>query len=439
MAQDEVHRGLPGSRRQGFSTLWSKPLRMLLVNAVAGAVLLSGCGNFFNPPVTGTGTGTGTTTTTSGDYLYVANSNTTPQSVAAIQINSTGITAPSSSPYGITDGDATSLAITPNNEFLYVASAVESTGIYEYAINSDGSLAAQNSGSPLTIAATLLPTAIAVDPSGQWLIVFQDVSTSSGLTTATVFAIDSSTGALSNPAAGAEQVTLDTGAVGQIVFNPASTLNTAGTVLYVTLGAHTSATGTSGGVDILGFDPATGTLTKNGNLPPIDSAGGANGVAINPAGTYLFVTETGNITSGGGNGVRSLQILSGGELSLPSVGAYPTGQGAGAVLVDATGAYLYVANRVDSTISAFTISATGTLTSIGATAISSVGTTPVGMVEDSTKTYIAVVCENGSPDLQLFTFDATTPGQLDASSSGITTGSVSPAGAIAIVATRPSS
>jgi 6-phosphogluconolactonase (cycloisomerase 2 family) len=437
MAEDAVQGGLLRSSPQGSRNFWKLALRPLAAGAVAGMVLLSGCGDFFNPPATSTGTTT--TTTYAGDSLFVANSNTLLNSVADIEINSGVFSSPTTSPYVLNGGSPTALAITPNNAFLYVASGVLNTGIYEYALNSDGSLTAENSGAPQAVATALVPSAIVVDPSGQWLIAFQSSGSTGGTTTANVFAIDSSTGALSNPTTGAEQVAIDTGSVGQVVFNPASTLNAVGTVLYVTLGAHTGATGTSGGVDILGFDPSTGALQLNGNLPPVDSAGAAAGVAIHPAGTYLFVTETGNITgtTGGGNGVRSLQIVSGGQLSLPEIGAYQTGQGAGAVLVDATGAYLYVANRADSTISAFSISSTaGTLAQIG-TAVSSVGSTPVAMVEDNSKTYIGVACEGGSPDLQLFTFDATTLGQLDASSSGsLSTGSSSPAGAVAIVATH---
>jgi hypothetical protein len=77
-----------------------------------------------------------------GDYLYVGNGNNT--YIAGFGVSSAGaLSVLTSSPYnnGVA---AQSLAVTPTNTFLYAGTT---NGIYVYAINSDGSITVQNSGS----------------------------------------------------------------------------------------------------------------------------------------------------------------------------------------------------------------------------------------------------------------------------------------------------
>jgi DNA-binding beta-propeller fold protein YncE len=81
------------------------------------------------------------------------------------------------------------------------------------------------------------------------------------------------------------------------------------------------------------------------------------------------------------------------------------------VIVDATGSYVYVANRTDGTVSAFTLATTGALTQISGSPFLT-GTNPVDIAEDMTHAYIAVACSGGTPDLQVFTISTTTPGAL---------------------------
>ena len=95
---------------------------------------LTGC-DFFVPQ---TNSGGGTNT---GDYLYVANGGNS--FFAGFSVNSNGsLSVLNNSPYnnGIS---AQALAVTPANTFLYAGTL---NGIYEYLINSDGSITVQNSG-----------------------------------------------------------------------------------------------------------------------------------------------------------------------------------------------------------------------------------------------------------------------------------------------------
>ena len=113
--------------------------------------------------------------------------------------------------------------------------------------------------------------------------------------------------------------------------------------MYISLG--------TGGVDICTFNVSSGALSKtNQILRPKASANSDQGMAVDPSSTYLFVAETGL------NGVRVFSIASTGALTELSGSPYATGLGPSAVLVDSTGAYVYVTNRTDGTVSAFSLS-----------------------------------------------------------------------------------
>jgi hypothetical protein len=103
------------------------------------------------------------------------------------------------------------------------------------------------------------------------------------------------------------------------------------------------------------------------------------------------------------------------------------------------GAYVYVANRTVSggttgNISGFSFTSTGTvytLTALSSTAAT--GTTPVGLAQDSTGAYVLVVDSGGNPDLEAYTFDATTAGKLDSTFTTSTGTDPVTAGAVAAV------
>src|SRR5277367_3594290 len=143
---------------------------------------VAGCGGFFVPQ---TNSGGGSNT---GDYIYVGNGNNT--YIAGFGLNSSGaLSVLSGSPYnnGVV---AQSLAVTPANTFLYAGTT---NGIYLYAINSDGSLTVQNSGS--AAAQDLVPTAMQVDSTGSYLIA-AGIGTSIQAQAIGIYQIDSTTGLL---------------------------------------------------------------------------------------------------------------------------------------------------------------------------------------------------------------------------------------------------
>ena len=136
------------------------------------------------------------------------------------------------------------------------------------------------------------------------------------------------------------------------------------------------------------------------------------GTASDPNSAFLFVAEI-------NTGLRVFSIGTGGSLSEIAGSPYAVGTGPTAALVDPTGSYVYVANKGSNNLSAFTLTpASGKLTAVAGSPFSSGGQLPLGMVNDNSKKYVAVINSgsngsNGNSDLQLFSFDATTDGKLD--------------------------
>jgi 6-phosphogluconolactonase (cycloisomerase 2 family) len=103
------------------------------------------------------------------------------------------------------------------------------------------------------------------------------------------------------------------------------------------------------------------------------------------------------------------------------------------VQLDATGRYLYVANRTDGTISGYGIGAGGVLTALSGSPYAS-GTLVTSLARDSSGKYLFAAAAGGSPDLTMYSFDATAAGRLDQATTA-TTGS-DPVSPLVVAATQ---
>lgn len=353
---------------------------------------LAGCGKFFvkesnTPPPT-----------TTGNYFYVANMTT--GTVAGFSVGTSNISGTSNSPYDL--GVAPSaIAVTPGSRYVYVSTLAGA--IYGYSVGSDGSLSLLNGGNALITG--ISPVVLEVDPSGKWLVA-ADQSPA-----AYVFSIDTTTGLLT-PQGNA--LALDPGSPNRMVFTPDNSL------LYVSLG--------TGGVDIFTFNVSSGVLTKtNQILTPKAVGNGDHGLAVDPGGKFLFVTETGT------GGVRVLSIATTGALTEVTGSPFATGVGPAGVMVDSTGSYVYVANRTDGTVSGFTLSLTGTLTAMTGSPFTT-GSEPIDLAEDTAGAHIGVACAGGTPDFEVYTIGiatGTTPGALTSFAKSTAS---TPTGAFGVVA-----
>jgi DNA-binding beta-propeller fold protein YncE len=329
--------------------------------------------------------------------LYVPNYTNATPNMSEFNISAaTGtLSVVTSQPNSNTDANPIRVAMTPNSKFLYV---INGAGYVDaYSVNSTGFLTLIQAqpgfaaASPNGIVATNSYVYVA---SGSGLIsVFSINSTTGALTLLTCGAC--STGSGSNPQA--------------IVLDPTNTF------LYVALpGTHAIGIGT-----ISQSGPTAGTLTSfnatayvgpasgpsaftpqdlaltpgGGNLyasnymgpspflgtnyiTPFTVTGATltvgtnvtvgsapNGMAIDPGGKFLYVANQGSGT------VSAFTIGTGGALGGVTGSPFPSGSGATSrpygASVDPTGAYLYVSNNADSTVSGWKIDATtGALTAV---------------------------------------------------------------------------
>lgn len=362
---------------------------------------LTGCGQFF-PPLSTTSTSGGSGTSSVGDYLYAGNLGTDPLSIAGFSIASAALSSISGSPFAV-ELEPTALAVTPNDDYLYVGSAAG--GIYVYTIGSTGVPTIANDGSP--VATGVAPSVLRVDPTGNFLI-----GADALVGNVYVFQIGSG-GALT--AISSSLVTLNASV-------PANDLEITpgGGLVFVSCG--------TAGIYTLSFNTSTGALAQiEGVLSPKQSVDAIYGMAVTPSGSFLLAAETGI------GSVRVFSIGSSGALNEVTGSPVKTGTGPFAILVDSSGSYAYVTNRTDGTISAFLLSNTGALTPVTGSPFAT-GTLPELMVEDKTDAYIAVICAGGGPDLQIFKFDATTAGALDSVTSAKT--GTDPTEATALAATH---
>jgi 6-phosphogluconolactonase len=362
---------------------------------------VTGCGGFFVPQ---TNSGGGTNT---GDYIYVGNGNNT--FIAGFGVNSSGaLSVLSGSPYnnGVA---AQSVAVTPANTFLYAGTT---NGIYAYAINSNGSIAVQNSGS--AVAQDMVATQMQVDSTGNYLLA-SGFGTSIGAQAIGIYTINTSTGLLT--AVGGSPVPLYTGnGSTPAVVTPTGLLITPNnSYVYVSLGALGVQILTlgSGGALIAGSLPSLLTPIST-SISPSDT-----GLASDPLSAFLFVSEI-------NTGLRVLSIGTGGSLKEVSGSPYTAGTGPSGVILDPTGSYVYVANKGSNDISAFTLTAaSGQLTAIAGSPFASGGQLPTALVNDNTKKFVAVINSGangtgGNSDMQVFKFDTTTNGKLDPVSTATT-------------------
>ena len=222
---------------------------------------------------------------------------------------------------------------------------------------------------------------------------------------------------------------LQTGAQAQVaqvakpVTSPQLAISKANTLVFVAMGVN----GTEG----IGFNAAlTDPWNSNGTvIAPLAANNTDTAVAVDPTSTYLFIAEGNSVATSAGS-VR--MIATAGLTAAKDLNDEPTGVGPSSVLADLSGAYVYVANETDGTVSGFTIDTTSnTLTPFDATSPSE--QSPIALVEDNSKTFILNVGNQANPNLWVYNFDATTAGLLDIKTTTSTGGtSLSPANGIAV-------
>ena len=379
------------------------------------ALCLTGCSGFWQAPSNGSG-GTTPTTLSSGVF-YILNQST--KQIAAYSIVSGKLTAVSGSPYSLSAAPY-SIAVAPGGGFLYVGTV---NGIYLYSIGSSGALTIGNNSNAIST-----DIAAGMQVSGPWLI--DAFTAASGVVQIDAIPINSSSGAYtgSGGAPPFQSFNITNASVKQMVLSPD------GTKLFVALG--------TGGTIVVPF--ATGNNNPLGNtaqtIAVANSSGSALSVAVDPSSRLFYIGETLANSSANSGALRVFNYSSlSGTLSQITGSPIATGGLApNAILPEASGGYVYVANGTGSSstgnVAWFPISVSGTTYSIATGSSISSGVQPMGLAEDSENNFVLAVSSGGStsggnPDLAAFTMSS---GALTAAIKS-TTGS-DPVGATAIAA-----
>jgi 6-phosphogluconolactonase (cycloisomerase 2 family) len=330
-------------------------------------------------------------------------------SISSSQLTTIGTSTPSSA-------QLLAIAVAPNGKFLYVSTLA---GIYLYEIQSDGSLTLGNNGTVITLDPA---TTLQVDTTDSWLV--EAISGSPVLNAINVIPTGSNAGTPATSGETEQPFTLPASTVTQLAISPNDSSSCNNCYVFVGMG--------SGGTEAVHFNPGSANpFGSAGTIKPINSAGGANAVAVDPTNRLLYVGESDALSAAQSGGLRAFTIASGGVTEITGSPYSIGGTGPSSILPTADGNYVYVANQSVSgsstgNIAALSVTATA-LTSIGNVAAGPSG--KIGLAEDSTGSYVLAVDFSGNPDLEAYTMS------VGALTSVLTTATgTDPVGAVAIAA-----
>ncbi len=275
-----------------------------------------------------------------GDFAYIANfagNNVTLLAVnkgngqLAIPVNTNPIPPPTPPNIFNTGTGPIAVVASPAAPFLFVLDQ-GSSDVISFTIDpATGNLTVVNT---LALTPTIThPTAMAVSPKGDLLLVTDPVSKSLAVISV------SSKGVLSGGPVSLGATTVPS----SVVIEPA------GRFFYVTDQANNQ---------VLGFAIPSGSALSQVSGSPFATGSTPISVAANSAGTFLYVANQGS------NNVSAFLIDSG-TGALAAVGGSPFGTGGrGPTLVRASGSFVYVTEQTTNDIAAFTIGSNGALSAV---------------------------------------------------------------------------
>jgi len=293
----------------------------------------------------------------SGQFVYVASTGVGSGNAAVTTYSVAPATGALSSVASIAVGEVDDLLVHPTGNFVY-ALAIGTRQITVYSVNqSTGALAPTSTtvlGSP--------PQAVnssnfGLDPTGQYLYATYYAANESN--TVTAYAIDAANGSLSAVPSGV----ISSGGTWP---GALAVIEGSAPVSYTPRFAYVANyVANIGNISAYAINAATGALTTVSGSP-FATGSVPGGMAVDPFGRFAYVTNTPSAPSPG-NTVSAYAIdAATGALTAVTGSPFAAGNGAGAVAVDPSGRFVYVANSVENTVSAYSIGAgTGQLSPIG--------------------------------------------------------------------------
>ena len=307
-------------------------------------------------------------------FLFVATTKQTPGQIEVYEVNSESgalHTIPTS-PFPSGGRDPIAEAVSPNFLNLYVVND-DDNNIVQFSIGTDGKLYPQSTvNTPGTF-----PLAVAINAAGTFLYVVDTLQPIAGCSLTNpcpgdiaVYPINSD-GSLGAPVA--NNGTYPTYWPLQLTSSNATTVLTPTAMNVLANGNDVYVTAYNANTNagyIFGFSTSsTGALTPLNGGAPVSLGSEPVALASDSGSQYLYVVDELK------NAVDSFSVQSSGALSL--VGSTPTGNQPSAITLFKD-SYLYVSNSLDSTVTAYTVSA-GAVSNVGTYASS---TNPVAVTAD---------------------------------------------------------
>ena len=382
------------------------------------AVLLAaGCGANPTPP-SSTATPAACVHATTPEFSYVL----TGYAVSMYSVDSCTGQFTASSPTSVATGyvypqaQSEQLVVDPLGRFAYVANPVSNASdlstISMYTINSTTGILTPTS--PATVPTGWYPQEIAIDPLGRFVY-----TANSDDATVSMFTINQTTGVLT-PTSPASESTM---VPGNILWDPGFlTIDPSGKFLYLTESLTNNAA-----VLMFSIDQTTGLLTPTSPATVLNF-GIPFQVIVSPNGKFTYVV---NNLSGGEytNGVEQYTVNSTGVLTPNTPAFVAAGNAPTAIAVDPTSRFAYVVNRLDNSVSMYTINSnTGNLT-LNTTAANPAGTITTGaepfrIAFDPTGKFVYVTNEQSAASI----YTVNTNGTLTSvGTTGVATGGLSTA------------
>ncbi len=305
----------------------------------------------------------------------------------------------------------------PLGRFAYVANLVSNASgpstISMYTINSTTGVLTPTT--PATVPTGWFPQTIAIDPLGRFVY-----TANTDDSTVSMFTINQTTGVL----APTKPASLSTMISGELLSQPSFlTVDPTGKFLYVTASLSDGAA-----VFMFTINQTTGVLTPT-SPATVFTGGIPFQVVVAPSGKFAYVV---NNLSGGEmtDGVWQYKVDSTtGVLTQNTPAAVAAGNAPTAIAIDPTSRFAYVVNRLDNTVSMYTIdSSTGNLT-LNATATNPTATIPTGTEPfridfDPTGKFVYVTNEQSATSIYTVNGDGTL---TNAGLTGVKTGALSTA------------
>ena len=269
--------------------------------------------------------------------------------------------------YALPQSDAEQMVVDPLGRFAYVANLVSNASdqstISMYTINATTGILTPTA--PATVPTGWFPQGIAIDPLGRFVYTANTDDSS-----VSMFTINQTTGVLT-PTTPASVSTI---IPGELLSQPGFlTVDPTGRFLYVSASDSVDAS-----VSMFTINQTTGALTPTSPARVL-TGGIPFQVLVAPSGKFAYVV---NNLSGGKvtDGVYQYAVNStSGVLTQNTPAAVAAGNAPTAIAVDPTSRFAYVVNRLDNTISMYTVDPnTGNLT-LNSTATNPTGTIATGM------------------------------------------------------------